>query len=159
MIRRPPRSTLFPYTTLFRSGDWTWAEPQESCPDRARVAWFHHLHTHGPSASEGLPASDPVVRATTVLGEHRDRCPETTRRLWPFEHPRQPDESWCSIRRGTFRWPVVRFFNAPVPSGCTFTEVESKLNASILMRTICSSCNFSKTRSRTPLLAQRFMRT
>src|SRR2546430_5115054 len=23
MIRRPPRSTLFPYTTLFRSGFWT----------------------------------------------------------------------------------------------------------------------------------------
>src|SRR2546430_6157031 len=22
MIRRPPRSTLFPYTTLFRSGEW-----------------------------------------------------------------------------------------------------------------------------------------
>src|SRR5271163_5147816 len=31
------------------------------------------------------------------------------------------------------------FFNAPVPSGCTFTEVESSANASILMRTICSS--------------------
>src|SRR2546427_6926091 len=24
MIRRPPRSTLFPYTTLFRSGDAEW---------------------------------------------------------------------------------------------------------------------------------------
>src|SRR3712207_7200941 len=24
MIRRPPRSTLFPYTTLFRSGDAMW---------------------------------------------------------------------------------------------------------------------------------------
>src|SRR3712207_8654754 len=24
MIRRPPRSTLFPYTTLFRSGTGTW---------------------------------------------------------------------------------------------------------------------------------------
>src|SRR2546430_17468666 len=24
MIRRPPRSTLFPYTTLFRSGTLTW---------------------------------------------------------------------------------------------------------------------------------------
>src|SRR5256885_3700602 len=24
MIRRPPRSTLFPYTTLFRSGDRVW---------------------------------------------------------------------------------------------------------------------------------------
>src|SRR5256885_8989141 len=26
MIRRPPRSTLFPYTTLFRSPPWTWPE-------------------------------------------------------------------------------------------------------------------------------------
>src|SRR5438876_7805163 len=25
MIRRPPRSTLFPYTTLFRSMNWYWA--------------------------------------------------------------------------------------------------------------------------------------
>src|SRR4051794_41275613 len=25
MIRRPPRSTLFPYTTLFRSGVWTYS--------------------------------------------------------------------------------------------------------------------------------------
>src|SRR5256885_6878545 len=24
MIRRPPRSTLFPYTTLFRSAQWAW---------------------------------------------------------------------------------------------------------------------------------------
>src|SRR3712207_8805137 len=27
MIRRPPRSTLFPYTTLFRSMPITWEEP------------------------------------------------------------------------------------------------------------------------------------
>src|SRR3712207_7073209 len=26
MIRRPPRSTLFPYTTLFRSRRWRWEE-------------------------------------------------------------------------------------------------------------------------------------
>src|SRR5437588_1201509 len=31
MIRRPPRSTLFPYTTLFRSIDG--ALFQDSCPD------------------------------------------------------------------------------------------------------------------------------
>src|SRR3712207_6858437 len=30
MIRRPPRSTLFPYTTLFRSETGTPAEPQVS---------------------------------------------------------------------------------------------------------------------------------
>src|SRR3712207_8569790 len=28
MIRRPPRSTLFPYTTLFRSGDATAPDPE-----------------------------------------------------------------------------------------------------------------------------------
>src|SRR5260370_31462320 len=32
MIRRPPRSTLFPYTTLFRS------EHLEGCPECARLA-------------------------------------------------------------------------------------------------------------------------
>src|ERR1039458_6390610 len=43
MIRRPPRSTLFPYTTLFRSAasfrcsrtwDWTWYQPPKVSPDR-----------------------------------------------------------------------------------------------------------------------------
>src|SRR3712207_9203982 len=29
MIRRPPRSTLFPYTTLFRSADFTTVSKQE----------------------------------------------------------------------------------------------------------------------------------
>src|SRR3712207_7000181 len=32
MIRRPPRSTLFPYTTLFRS--WAWRAPCASAPAR-----------------------------------------------------------------------------------------------------------------------------
>src|SRR5215813_15171292 len=32
MIRRPPRSTLFPYTTLFRSG----AQPHQPHQDRRR---------------------------------------------------------------------------------------------------------------------------
>ena len=50
------------------------------------------------------------------------------------------------------------FFNAPVPSGCTLTMVESSLTASIRMRTICSRCNCSNTRSSTPFLDQRFMR-
>src|SRR5687768_18093424 len=34
MIRRPPRSTLFPYTTLFRSGaiGWLWARSERNLP-------------------------------------------------------------------------------------------------------------------------------
>src|SRR5690348_17904215 len=34
MMRRPPRSTLFPYTTLFRSGTSEWRRPY-----RLAVAW------------------------------------------------------------------------------------------------------------------------
>ena len=37
------------------------------------------------------------------------------------------------------------FFNAPAPSGWTLTVVESRLTASMRMRTICSRCNCSKT--------------
>src|SRR3712207_8581263 len=33
MIRRPPRSTLFPYTTLFRSFPTEWAKFQSQTPD------------------------------------------------------------------------------------------------------------------------------
>src|SRR2546430_5783456 len=36
MIRRPPRSTLFPYTTLFRSV--AWALPAYAAPDADRLA-------------------------------------------------------------------------------------------------------------------------
>src|SRR3712207_7462129 len=48
MIRRPPRSTLFPYTTLFRSGKWLESRAKgqtatairalmDMRPDKARV--------------------------------------------------------------------------------------------------------------------------
>src|SRR6266542_4637146 len=35
MIRRPPRSTLFPYTTLFRSPRWRWSSPCQDPPGQA----------------------------------------------------------------------------------------------------------------------------
>src|SRR3712207_7167065 len=43
MIRRPPRSTLFPYTTLFRSydrraGTWTWSPEMAALLNLARNA-------------------------------------------------------------------------------------------------------------------------
>src|SRR2546425_6758823 len=47
MIRRPPRSTLFPYTTLFRSSSST-----GSCSPRAW--WHHHL---------GVPDTTPTSTA------------------------------------------------------------------------------------------------
>ena len=41
MIRRPPRSTLFPYTTLFRSG-LRQRHPQRHREDRLQDGHFHH---------------------------------------------------------------------------------------------------------------------
>src|SRR2546422_7022162 len=35
MIRRPPRSTLFPYTTLFRSFDAAWGDTPPATPAQA----------------------------------------------------------------------------------------------------------------------------
>src|SRR5256885_12946371 len=49
MIRRPPRSTLFPYTTLFRSRHcpilWPWPPRvnQSLCGRHASVPAIHHL--------------------------------------------------------------------------------------------------------------------
>src|SRR5258708_29407703 len=52
MIRRPPRSTLFPYTTLFRSLPLTGCCPfsgfhpaRRSCPDRAGILHRSEEHT------------------------------------------------------------------------------------------------------------------
>src|SRR5260370_29401245 len=56
MIRRPPRSTLFPYTTLFRSEPFTRvASPNNYFDERSWVAtqlppnqriWFAYLQLH-----------------------------------------------------------------------------------------------------------------
>src|SRR5690242_20772756 len=39
MLRRPPRSTLFPYTTLFRSGESLYAAQAKAWLDQARPGW------------------------------------------------------------------------------------------------------------------------
>src|SRR5260221_3753900 len=39
MIRRPPRSTLFPYTTLFRSARKMWAQIEKREPSSLPASW------------------------------------------------------------------------------------------------------------------------
>lgn len=50
------------------------------------------------------------------------------------------------------------FFEAPVPSGWTFTKVESRETASIFKRIIRSFWSFSNTRSKVPFLTHRLIR-
>src|SRR2546425_11755581 len=81
MIRRPPRSTLFPYTTLFRS-----LPPQaaghlvlrkDQVEDHAPIPKFRRiLQHHGPQE----PAQPPVA----ALGRHHEpRVGDVARPAWP----------------------------------------------------------------------------
>src|SRR5256885_11837376 len=54
MIRRPPRSTLFPYTTLFRSGSTTVEDKDIFCPTMKTG----QLCTHGTTNVLGVSAAN-----------------------------------------------------------------------------------------------------
>src|SRR5260370_17317075 len=56
MIRRPPRSTLFPYTTLFRSADGGRGGHRERFDVAARAVLPHDLGGAGGGVRAALPA-------------------------------------------------------------------------------------------------------
>src|SRR2546430_17731862 len=59
MIRRPPRSTLFPYTTLFRSGPATRASL--TAPDVERPSAGTPLRRRTSPIERGTRDDDPVL--------------------------------------------------------------------------------------------------
>src|SRR5688572_31383114 len=67
MIRRPPRSTLFPYTTLFRSHE----RLQVPNPSLQTMA-MAELNKH-PAASEHQERREQERREEKRVQEHRDR--------------------------------------------------------------------------------------
>src|SRR2546430_16940912 len=94
MIRRPPRSTLFPYTTLFRSrmlreperqdlGD-TLAHPLLLAVERARVEGHDQQHAWLNARGRGLRHRE------------RDQTPEPQDPARPPRLPRTPH--WTSLR-------------------------------------------------------------
>src|SRR3712207_7292611 len=69
MIRRPPRSTLFPYTTLFRS---VWAAVLGKYPRRCAVSTTSarvrsEIRGSPPSARETVGWETPASLATSLL--------------------------------------------------------------------------------------------
>src|SRR3712207_8447630 len=52
MIRRPPRSPLFPYTTLFRSDDESRTAPRWREPPRTATSCSCDLHHRRPNGLE-----------------------------------------------------------------------------------------------------------
>src|SRR3712207_7076998 len=81
MIRRPPRSTLFPYTTLFRSGALRRAGPAQDQEDQVRL----HDRRRGadlaaganrppvPRAPAPAPGRDPAARSEEHTSELQSR--------------------------------------------------------------------------------------
>src|SRR3712207_8207318 len=65
MIRRPPRSTLFPYTTLFRSG----ADEQDAAP--GEVAEHLLGERRRRRRDRGGRLADPRLRAHLLAGVER----------------------------------------------------------------------------------------
>src|SRR2546430_3904342 len=76
MIRRPPRSTLFPYTTLFRSEDGS----RTGLEDRVRAAIAGNDHDLEPAGGESH--GDRTLRAEVEHGYARART-ESIRLLSP----------------------------------------------------------------------------
>src|SRR3712207_8688841 len=70
MIRRPPRSTLFPYTTLFRSAGRTVSDPTTATPTTRMVPMPKETKI-------GLPEKNiPPIAAITVKPEISTARPE-----------------------------------------------------------------------------------
>src|SRR5258708_19850238 len=65
MIRRPPRSTLFPYTTLFRSGT---ALPRQGARDERVRSRIEHAQQAGKAGQLCVSGAAPGQPHTRLLG-------------------------------------------------------------------------------------------
>src|SRR3712207_7532944 len=82
MIRRPPRSTLFPYTTLFRSGLELGLRreiPHAGSSPRMRIVVVGATGNHGTSLCRRLSA-DPNVDA--IVGRSEEHTSELQSRQY-----------------------------------------------------------------------------
>src|SRR3712207_7506637 len=71
MIRRPPRSTLFPYTTLFRSGDAARRVLHGRVVLDVAADHLHHRDAAGERVGDGAEDVGRERLRLVVLPEHR----------------------------------------------------------------------------------------
>src|SRR2546422_6305670 len=111
MIRRPPRSTLFPYTTLFRSGG---AQRVRSPPRPLRVQPPRRRRATREARPEGegsAPARDRVdgprqpLRGDRLLSRGAEDRRQADPRLRALRRPREPEGARLPGRRVRGREP------------------------------------------------------
>src|SRR5258708_11817364 len=110
MIRRPPRSTLFPYTTLFRSSDNAYALQFGAVP-AARIASVEQYVASQTMSTPPIFAGD-LLQALGAAGDDRT----ILRLLTDASEP-----GWANIlaRGGTFGWEVWNPVDSDVVVGGT----------------------------------------
>src|SRR5258705_1020519 len=79
MIRRPPRSTLFPYTTLFRSGFLPGGPTEAGC--RSARAEDRRCRDRGATSWCGTGDSGRLRRQLALADGRRDRVRERASRV------------------------------------------------------------------------------
>src|SRR5438046_5684394 len=76
MIRRPPRSTLFPYTTLFRSRRWRCSPPRASYKSFHRMASISPIGRSEEHTSELQSLTNLVCRLLLEKKKKTNNCPQ-----------------------------------------------------------------------------------
>src|SRR2546430_10358109 len=87
MIRRPPRSTLFPYTTLFRSSGLTavvWKELTGSIPGHFCDCGWHAASRSEEHTSELQSQSNLVCRLLLEKKKNTHAASSASASVWPY---------------------------------------------------------------------------
>src|SRR3712207_8399985 len=94
MIRRPPRSTLFPYTTLFRSNSVRFNAEADSL----------NCSVLGPDATPGTPEFDLFVQqlVTEMTVKAGQKCTAIRRALVPDRKSTRLNSSHANISYAVF---------------------------------------------------------
>src|SRR3712207_9222862 len=88
MIRRPPRSTLFPYATLFRSAPW--AVRRSGPGARSRIALAASR-----ARGNGRTPVEPVTAVGVELGRDRSTVGDRERQRLNSHHPKMFSALLC----------------------------------------------------------------
>src|SRR3712207_9123497 len=89
MIRRPPRSTLFPYTTLFRSRRCSWPVRMELDVPGVDVGDVHQLHCE----ADGIGGRFISVVGWNDAGEDLRHAPMHRLDIGAFAKPRSEEHT------------------------------------------------------------------
>src|SRR5258708_37440924 len=118
------------------------------------IAFIGSIHQHGQAFGHSREFPKQLPSLGCIMGIARRQSEGYGRSSIRGNHMNLGVPSAPGLADGL--WSV--FFRAPVPSGCTLIELESKDTASRLIRTIRSTCNCAHSLSRSPLLDHRLIR-